>query len=288
MADNSAFKIRPMLAGDLDQALGLSLAEGWNQTERDWRFLFKNPDNICLVAEKNNRVAGTATALNYSDRVAWIGMVIVDKTLRGHGAGKMLLSHIIEKLRHVESIKLDATEAGKPLYEKLGFTAEYRIFRMSADTVKKIPDEISLRQLSSVTEKSFSEVARMDNTVFGADRTNLLRYLLDNYPDKAFSFIRNNKPEGYAFGRDGSRFNYLGPLNALSPDYARALAIMALKSVKNKPAAADILEDKEDMIAWLESIGFVKQRHFVRMHLKRNPYPGKTGNQYLISGPEFG
>ena len=80
-----------MRADDLDQALGLSLNEGWNQTMKDWKLLFENPENVCIVAEKDNRVAGTATALNHENKIAWIGMVLVDKSLRGQGAGKMLL-----------------------------------------------------------------------------------------------------------------------------------------------------------------------------------------------------
>ena len=62
----------------------------------------------------------------------------------------------------------------------------------------------------------------------------------------------------------------------------------ALESLNDKPVALDILMDKEDLIKWLETRGFVKQRHFVRMYLKNNPYPGIVNNQYLISGPEFG
>ena len=80
-----------MRPDDLEQAFGLSLIEGWNQTMNDWRILFDNPVNVCIVAEKDKRVAGTATALNHENKVAWIGMVLVDKSLRGQGAGKMLL-----------------------------------------------------------------------------------------------------------------------------------------------------------------------------------------------------
>ena len=111
--------------------LAYLLTEGWNQTMKDWRLLLDNPDNVCIVAEKDNRVAGTATALNHGNKVAWIGMVLVDKSLRGQGAGKMLLENIINRLQHIKSVKLDATPAGEPLYRKLGFIAEYKIFRMT-------------------------------------------------------------------------------------------------------------------------------------------------------------
>lgn len=109
-----------------------------------------------------------------------------------------------------------------------------------------------------------------------------------NYSDKSFSFMGGNDKWGYIFGRNGTRFNYAGPLCADSEESARALLSIALKSLQNKPVVLDIPEDKEDLIRWLESLGFEKQRHFVRMYLGKNPYPGEIKSQYLISGPEFG
>jgi predicted GNAT family N-acyltransferase len=288
MAENQSFKIRPMIMGDLDQAISLSNTEGWNQTEKDWRLLLENPLNTCIVAEYNNRVAGTATALNHSDKVAWIGMVLVDKSLRGLGAGKMLLTNIIDTLKPIESIKLDATPAGQPLYQNLGFIEEHKILRMTTTSLNNFSYTESHDKLRYIDRESMSEVLKLDKNIFGADRTSLLQTLLRNYPEKAFLLKRNHKLDGYLFGRDGARFNYIGPVFALSSDSARILISKALESLNNQPVALDILQDKEDLVKWLESIGFVKQRYFIRMYLKDNPYPGIVRNQYLISGPEFG
>ena len=117
MVELHVFTIRPMRNEDLDQALSLSMAEGWNQTEKDWGLIIGNKHNVCIVVEKDNRLAGTATAMNYENKIAWIGMVLVDKSLRGMGAGKMLLENIIDRLRHIKSVKLDATPAGEPCLE---------------------------------------------------------------------------------------------------------------------------------------------------------------------------
>ena len=277
-----------MRAADLDQALGLSLNEGWNQTMNDWKFLFENPENVSIVAEKDNRVAGTATALNHENKIAWIGMVLVDKSLRGQGAGKMLLENIISRLKHVESVKLDATPAGEPLYRKLGFIAEHNIFRMTSDSLNYSSAIVLSGESDNINQENLSEVVKLDRKIFGADRSYLLMNLLSGNPDRAFYLKKDNSPEGYAFGRAGSRFNYVGPVNALTQESARELILKSLKSLNDQKIAIDILEDKVDVISWLESIGFVKQRHFVRMYLKVNPYPGIVNNQYLISGPEFG
>lgn len=288
MPDNFTFKIRPMITNDLNQAISLSNSEGWNQTEKDWKLLLENPINICIVAEYDNKVIGTATALNHSDKIAWIGMVLVDKSFRGRGVGKRLLTNIIGALKNVDSIKLDATPAGLPLYQKLGFIDEYKIYRMINPELHSFKKQPFNYEPVNIDQKSFSDVLKLDKRIFGNARTYLLQTLLRNYPAKAYLIKRNKKIDGYMFGRDGVRFNYIGPVFAFSHDSARILISKALESLNNQPVALDILQDKEDLIKWLESLGFVKHRHFIRMYLKSNSYSGLIEYQYLISGPEFG
>jgi ribosomal protein S18 acetylase RimI-like enzyme len=288
MPENFTFKIRPMMTSDLDQAISLSDSEGWNQTEKDWKFLLENPGNICKVAVSNDKVIGTATALNHSNKIAWIGMVLVDKSFRGRGIGKMLLTNITGALKHVDSIKLDATPAGLPLYQKLGFIDEHKIYRMTNPSLQGFRIQTFSFEPVNIDPGSFSDVLKLDEMTFGTARTYLLQALLNNYPAKSFLVNRNKKLDGYVFGRNGARFNYIGPLVALTEDSARILILKALESLNYQPVALDVPEDKEELSKWLETLGFVKQRHFVRMYLKSNSYAGLTKYQYLISGPEFG
>jgi GNAT superfamily N-acetyltransferase len=288
MRDNITFKIRPMITNDLNQAFSLSNSEGWNQTEKDWKLLQGNPLNICIVAEYSDKVIGTATALNHSNKVAWIGMVLVEKSFRGRGVGKMLLTNIISALKNVDSIKLDATPAGQPLYQKLGFIDEYKIYRMINPSLQSFEKRTFNYEPVNINLESFSGVLKLDRRIFGTARTYLLQALFSNYPAKAYLVNRNKKLDGYMFGREGNRFNYIGPVCAFSNNSARILISKALESLDHKPVAMDILQDKEDLIKWLESLGFIKQRHFIRMYLRRNSYCGLVKYQHLISGPEYG
>jgi GNAT superfamily N-acetyltransferase len=288
MLEKSLFKIRKMHPSDLAEAFRLSSVEGWNQTEKDWQFLHENPGDLSAVAEKDGRVAGTATAINYGNMVAWIGMVIVDKSLRGHGAGKMLLENMITGLRHVESIKLDATPAGEPLYTKLGFLPEYGIHRMTRESGGIIPAYGKKSKPVPVKKDKFHEITDLDCKIFGADRQKLLEYLFQNSSELAFYTENDEGISGYVFGRKGIRFSYIGPLCAGSDNEAFSLLAMVLGSTGSLPVAIDVPGEKTNMIKWLESAGFILQRHFMRMYLGQNPYPGQVDLQYLISGPEFG
>ena len=288
MANPQLFTIRKMKASDLSQALALSAAEGWNQTERDWRLLLENRDNICIVAEKDKKVAGTATALVHSGIIAWIGMVIVDKALRGQGLGKMLMTQIIGKLQHIESIKLDATPAGQPLYKSLGFIDEYIIFRMTTPSLNPFEFAPGEDIAEKITGKIAEEIFMYDEKIFGAGRRYLLGKMIKDFPEKAFIVWTGSKLNGYILGREGIRFSYIGPLCADSFESARSLILKSLRPLIGKPVTLDVPEGQAEFIKWLESAGFIKQRHFIRMYLNKNPYPGIPDSQYLISGPEYG
>ncbi len=132
---HSSYQIKKLLLSDIEQAIKLSNAENWNQTEKDWDLLIRNPLNICLSVLDGEKIIGTATAINYNDEIAWIGMVLVDSEYRGKGISKMLLSGLFEKLKSCKSVKLDATPAGQPVYKKYGFKDEYLIHRMIAPDV---------------------------------------------------------------------------------------------------------------------------------------------------------
>ena len=277
-----------MQISDLAQAMQLSNNEGWNQCETDWRILLENPSNICLVAESNNEVIGTATALNHSDELAWIGMVLVNKAFRGQGIGKSLMLSIIENLKSFKSVKLDATQAGLPVYQKLGFVEERIIYRMTNSSYQNIIEKKSEIEPRLILQNDFNEIIKFDHPIFGVNRKVLLESIYRNYPLKSFIIKKNNEISGYILGRDGLRYNYIGPLLALNLNHAKALLSEALKNLENQSVCLDVFQDKVDLIEWLESKGFIKQRQFVRMFLNNNLLAGLIKNNYLLSGPEFG
>lgn len=288
MPVNDSFRVRQMNLSDLSAAMVLSYSEGWNQTEKDWRLFLDDPLNICLVIEKGERIIGTLTALNYGNRVAWLGMLLIDKNFRRQGAGRLIFDQILKKVENFDSIKLDATPAGYPVYLKSGFVDERIIYRMTNTSYNNLSNKETGSEIGHITSETFSDVVKYDENIFGVNRTYLLKTLMLNYPEKAFALRRNNELRGYCLGREGVRFNYIGPVFAQSPDDARFLIMEALKSLNNKPVALDILEDKKEITEWLQSIGFAIQRNFIRMFLKSNKYCGVAKNQFLICGPEFG
>jgi predicted GNAT family N-acyltransferase len=281
--------LRPMQLSDVKAGMQLSTAEGWNQTEKDWKFFVENPQNICVVAEMDNKVIGTTIAINYADQIAWIGMVLVDKNYRGKGISKMLLENVLEQLKHFKSIKLDATSAGREVYKKFGFKDEYSITRMINSSIKSFPFANDKNYLiESIQTKDINAITDFDEAVFGANRKTLIEYLTKDFSHKAWLLKRNDKLTAFALGRDGNKYHHIGPVIGETIHGAKILISKALKDLNDQQVVVDVLNDKNELINWLQSLGFIKQREFIRMYKNENPFPGLTGKYLLIGGPELG
>lgn len=124
-------RIRSLTATDIPAAQRLRAQAGWNQIDADWhRLLVWSPDG-CWAAEQDGQVVGTTAVVIYGRRIAWIGMVLVDEAHRRRGIGWTLLSHAIEHLDRlgVQTIGLDSTPEGQPLYARLGFADLFELAR---------------------------------------------------------------------------------------------------------------------------------------------------------------
>ena len=108
-------------AGDIDAAFALSSGEGWNQTVTDWTRLTRLEPAGCFAARDDGRVVGAVTVTTYGSALAWIGMMVVHADYRRRGIGAALMRQALEYARDcgVAAVKLDATPAGRPLYESL-------------------------------------------------------------------------------------------------------------------------------------------------------------------------
>ncbi len=286
---SDTINIRKLKKQDIPDAMRLVYAEGWNQTENDWQILVGGARNVCFAAETECKLVGTATAMNYNNVTAWIGMVLVDREYRGRGISKILLSALLDKLDSCKSVKLDATPAGQKVYEKLGFNNEFMIQRMVRNP-GALETKIPVGAVTPVlpVKDRLKETVLFDELVFGTKRGILLRTLADRYPELAGVIVEGRKISGYSLGRIGSRYVQIGPVSAGSAEDAKRLVLQGLKMKCQQPVVVDVMDSKKELISWLESLGFAIQRPFTRMFLGENLFPGLAEKQFLICGPEYG
>lgn len=276
-------QLRSMRLDDIPVAMRLKDAAGWNQTEADWRRLITASPQGCFVAASQDSVVGTVTTITYAGCVSWVGMVLVDSQHRGQGIGTALLKHAIAYLdaEGVASIKLDATPAGRPLYEKLGFVPEYELERWS---LQRPP----VQAVAKFQEVELDRLLAWDRKVFGVDRSALLRSLHEAAPQFTLEARSNSRLDGYAFGRHGSLADQLGPWVAIGETAAALILDEFLKRSRRATLFVDCLTRTAWSLMLARSRGFTFSRSLTRMYRGSNQYPGIPDLVGAALGPEFG
>lgn len=283
---------RTLRPADIPAGLRLCRQARWNQLAGDWElFLTLSPEG-CRAAVHQAQVVGTVTTVNYQNRFAWVGMVLVDPEFRGQGIGTRLLEEALDILRDLNCVRLDATPQGRPVYQRLNFVDEYELSRMQIDVpdsgLPALENEMGVYRPRRLTDNDLETASTIDRELFGADRSRLLSWLLVQAPEYAWLVEERSGIEGYCFGRHGFNFDQIGPIYASSQAGAQALVAACLASTKCNRIILDPLHHSPGWVEWLQRLGFVHQRPFTRMYLGKNSYPGKPAEQWAILGPEFG
>ncbi len=132
----------------------LSTLAGWNQTAADWAALLANSPEGCIGIECDGRLVATTTVVSYEKRLAWIGMVLTHAEYQRRGFARLLVSRAIEIAHEgeVQTIKLDATEQGRPLYQSFGFADEQAVERWGCDVQSFPPDKTRPHEAPAVAE----------------------------------------------------------------------------------------------------------------------------------------
>jgi predicted N-acetyltransferase YhbS len=281
----NATPIRPMRAQDIPAGMRFRELAGWNQTEADWRrFLDLEPEG-CFVACREGEVCGTVTTVAYEKRFGWIGMVLTDPAVRRQGIGTRLLEQGIASLEQagVETVKLDATPMGRPLYLERGFADEYGIERWEG-----IAPSVRAAGLGPMREADLERVCAADRDLFGADRSRLLQRLWRENPRYSSVVYDGDVVAGYILGRAGARAHYIGPWVAPGGETAAALLDEVLSRLTGEPVFVDVSLAHSSARPMVAARGLNFQRPLTRMYRGPNRFPGAPEQVCSIAGPELG
>jgi GNAT superfamily N-acetyltransferase len=265
--------LRSLRREDVPAAFELSAQAGWNQTEADWTMLLDLAPDGCWAVEISGELAATTTLVCYGRRLAWIGMVLTKTEFRRKGLAKKLLVKALEQAAGmgVETIKLDATDQGRPLYERFGFRAEREIERWSRTDVAHEP--------LPVWPPAPAAWRDSDHQYFGADRSLLLERLAKRH----FPFVQSRS---YLFARPGRMTSYLGPCVGENPEIARRLITTCVKN-SHCGWMWDLFPGNSAAVSIARDLGFAPQRHLLRM-VRGKELQQDRASIYAIAGFELG
>lgn len=277
-------RIRPFTTEDVPLGMWLKQRAGWNQREADWRRFLDLEPTGCFLAEWAGQPAGTATACIFG-AVAWIAMLLVDPAARGRGIGTALMKHALDFVDRagIASVRLDATPLGRPIYEKLGFVAQFPLIRFDG-TFPPLGKPVA--GIEVVPTECFADVVRWDQEATGTDRRKLLERLFKENPDAIRMVRADGRLAGFLTARPGSHAMQIGPCLALAAAGEALMADTAYRYAGQR-ALMDIPTANQPAMAFAEQLGFIPTRELLRM-CRGQPVLERADALWASSGPEKG
>ncbi len=254
--------IRGMTVADIPVGMRLKNQAGWNQLEADWRRMLDLQPDGGFVAELDRAAVGTVMTCRFGP-VAWVAMMLVEERYRGRGIGRALMVHALEDLdsRGVQSVRLDATPLGRPLYESLGFVVEtvYTRYQGIVSPTERAPGITSVH-FHDVLER----VRVFDRDVTGTDRGRLLHRLAEEYPRSLQVVANEGGVTGFLLSRPGAHARQIGPCIAHG-DAGPLLFAEAHQRYAGESVFIDIPDGNAPAAAAATAMGLTPGRLLTRM-----------------------
>ncbi|MFJ8788400.1 GNAT family N-acetyltransferase [Streptomyces sp. NPDC102462] len=249
----ASLPIRRLTPRDLSACADLSEDRGWPREEHKWGFLLTagrghgidDPDGglvaACVVTEYGPQ--------DHPDLAA-VGMVLVAERHARQGVGRRLMRHVVSMMG-TTPLTLYATPYGRPLYEELGFKVIGRAEMVRGRfSPQGPPSPVATR---AATAEDLPSVVRLDEEVFGIDRTPVITRL-PAFADRLYVAEDNGRIIGYAGAWPNMDTHVVGPLIARDTETAKAL-ITALAAHTDRPLRTDIDVRHEELLAWAKECG---------------------------------
>jgi ribosomal protein S18 acetylase RimI-like enzyme len=304
-------EIRPMTAGDLGFAAELTAGEGWASGRSDFKLYLEHDPDGCFVAWDGGRPVGIVTTTRYTAS-AWIGNLIVVPEHRSRGLGRALMEH---GLRHLESagirtVRLDGDPPGIPLYRSLGFVDEWESLRFRGvggglDRPLKVReqqgDDLAALdrtgsggglqrppQVRDLKPDDLGAVAALDRTVFGDDRSRMLR-LFFGRAEQALVVAGSDNLAGYAMVVRTDRGLRFGPWVAVDARAAEELLRGAVTiAVAGEAITLGVPGPNPEARSILERLGFEPTPSSLRMVRGPAAAAGRLDRIFAISNGAVG
>jgi predicted N-acetyltransferase YhbS len=240
-----------MTPADIDQIVAAFLREDWGDRRTNLEFATSHGQTQPFVADADGTVVGTGL-VTINGPAAWIGTVWVDPSWRRHGIGLALTHATIEagEAAGCRTFVLVATDAGRPLYERLGFEVQtwYRMLEIPGlDGASADP------RVRSFEPADLPAMNALDTAVTGEDRGHLHRALAS--PESARVLVHD----------DGSLGGFVirapwGGGATIAPDLDDAQALLHARRAASdsaKRVRAGLLAENEAGLERLLATGWV-------------------------------
>ncbi len=276
---STAIACRPMREADLPAAHALSQAVRWPHRPEDWHFALRLGTGF--VAEEDGAVAGTALCWHQGAHHGSLGLIIVSPAHQGKGIGRRLMHLVLGQLGDRCTV-LNATTAGQPLYESLGFRAIGTIHQhQGLFAAPAAPAGPRPRQASAA---DIPAIVALANRGTGMARDELLKHLI-GVADGAV-LEQDGAVTGFSLIRPFGRGHVIGPVVAADAECAKALIATWSDAYAGAFVRLDVT-GSSGLGEWLAQAGLAEVDTAVTMVRHGEPARDDTVRQFAIVSQAF-
>lgn len=268
------FSVRSMRRRDIPEALELTASEGWRYLRSDLMRLLRVSPGGCIVAVEGGRVCGLLTMLRY-DRTCWIGSLVVERRLRGRGAGRALVREALRRAGAMgaERIGLMSEMEVVPFYERFGFRSVRRwVWVAGAPRLPRAP--AMAWEIVPLRARSLPEVVGLDKMAFGEDRRRMLAALAGDFGRLFLVCVEGGRVVGFIVGKPGRGFVEAGPWVCLKGRRGAGRALFLALSARTGARVELYVPSDSWVRRFLSGLGMKVMRAYMEMTLGS---PGGTG-----------
>jgi len=174
------FEIRDMRRDDVDAAVSLATAQGWRDRRSFYDLVFRTSSCQPIAGVLGGRVIATGLA-TVNGPVGWLGAVAVEAGVRRRGIGRAITEELCRRLRAAgcATLSLEATDAGRPLYERMGFRPFTTYHQLQADHLADPPAVPAGARVRRVEPADLPAVFELDRLATTEDRSAPLAVLAE-------------------------------------------------------------------------------------------------------------
>jgi ribosomal protein S18 acetylase RimI-like enzyme len=195
--------IRDLTAADVGAAVALATAAGFRDRTRFFDFVLRTStcQPIAGILKGELIATGLATA---NGRVGWLGGIVVGAELRRRGIGRAMTEELCRRLRAAgcQTLSLESTDAGRAMYERMGFRLATHYHQLQADHIDEAPALPEGAQVRRLERADLPAVFELDGLATAEDRSAALGML---------AIPANGEVAGWVLLRDGVLSGFLLP-----------------------------------------------------------------------------
>ncbi len=278
---DASLELTVLTPNDEPQFERLVAEVGWGVPKGRLRMMLEMGEGVGYLA--NGQLVATSILFPFGPNLAFLGMVIVHPERQRQGLGNVVVRKCLDRAADlsIHSVGLLATDAGYPLYQKLGFVTADKAHRFvgkpiwvgqhdsdfhttarsalddpaqyGRSTLSVAPTALSITQLD---EQDWPDVLAFDTEVSGADRSVTYRHFVQTVSYTAIARGSDARLCGYGMATKVGDLLIIGPLQAVDMEAARQLAVYLMRHADGE-VRLDVPSNQTAWMRQLEEWGLV-------------------------------